>query len=84
MPAFAVRPPAGFSETGHYLPAADDDPPLLQRIRPGRLCDPALPGGPHRDGLLVVTADGAVRVFGWDSDPRVFWAAITGRDTTAE
>jgi hypothetical protein len=40
-------------------------------------CDPRLPGGPHRAGLLAAMTDGSVRVFGWDTDPAVFWAACT-------
>jgi len=50
----------------------DFDTPL-QRVRDGR-CDPRLPGGPHRAGMLVLMADGSTRVLGWDSTPRAFWS----------
>ena len=45
----------------------------LQRVRDGR-CDPRLPGGPHRAGMLVLMADGSTRVLGWDAGPRAFWS----------
>ena len=56
-------------------PELPDFPTPVQRVRPGRPCDPRLPGGPHLAGLQVLMADGSVRVFGWDTSPRVFWAA---------
>ena len=64
MPAFAAP----------GQPAPDFAAPL-QRV--GEPCDPRLPGGPHRAGLLAAMTDGSVRVFGWDTDPSVFWAACT-------
>jgi hypothetical protein len=56
-------------------PEVPDFPTPLQRVRKERSCDPRLPGGPHREGLQVVMGDASVRVFGWDTDPWVFWAA---------
>jgi prepilin-type processing-associated H-X9-DG protein len=50
----------------------------IQRIVPGRPCDPRLPGTPHRGGMQAGMADGSVRVFTLDTDPQVFWAACGG------
>ncbi len=57
------------------LPLLPDFPTPIQRIVPGRPCDPRLPGTPHRSGMQAVMADWSVRVFTFDTDPRVFWAA---------
>jgi hypothetical protein len=56
-------------------PGPADFPTPVQRVRSGRACDPRLPGGPHLAGMQVLMADVSVRVFGWDTDPWVFWAA---------
>lgn len=56
-------------------PEPPDFPTPVQRIRNGRPCDPRLPGGPHPAGMLVLMADGSVRVLGWDTSPWVFWDA---------
>jgi hypothetical protein len=56
-------------------PGPADFPTPLQRVRPGRSCDPRLPGGPHSAGMLVLMADGSTRVFAWDTTPWAFWAA---------
>ncbi len=56
-------------------PAAPDFATPLQRIRSGNSCDPRLPGAIHPDGVCVGMADGSVRVFRYDTSPRVFWAA---------
>ena len=45
----------------------------LQRVRSGRACDPRLPGGPHRAGMMVLMADGSTRIYEWDASPWVFW-----------
>jgi hypothetical protein len=47
----------------------------IQRIVEGQPCDRRLPGSPHRSGMQVAMADASVRGFGYDTDPRVFWAA---------
>jgi hypothetical protein len=44
-------------------------------VRPGRPCDPRLPGTPHSMGLHAVMADGSVRIFAPDTSPWVFWRA---------
>jgi Protein of unknown function (DUF1559) len=49
----------------------------LQRIYANQPCDPRLPGGPHAAGLQTLMADASVRTFGWDTSPRVFWAACS-------
>jgi hypothetical protein len=57
----------------------DFDAPL-QRVQEGRPCDPRMPGGPHRAGMLVLMADGSTRVLGWDTSPRAFWSlCVPGR-----
>lgn len=81
--------------TGQVSPVSDgrvrigrtDAPPQppdfatpIQRVVPGRPCDPRLPGTPHRSGMQAAMADGSVRIFTLDTDPRVFWAAC-GADT---
>jgi hypothetical protein len=63
-------------------PAPADFPTPLQRIRPGRPCDPRLPGGPHSAGMLVLMANGSIRVFAWDTTTWAFWAAcVPGQPT---
>lgn len=47
----------------------------IQRIRPGRPCDPRLPGTPHSRGMQVAMCDGSVRVFSFDANAWVFWKA---------
>lgn len=47
----------------------------VQRIRKDQPCDPRLPGAMHPDGMTAAMADGSVRVFRYDTSPRVFWAA---------
>jgi prepilin-type processing-associated H-X9-DG protein len=47
----------------------------IQLIRPGRPCDPRLPGTPHRGGMQVVMADGSVRVFSLTTSSLIFWSA---------
>jgi prepilin-type processing-associated H-X9-DG protein len=56
-------------------PERFDDINPIQLVRPGRICDPRLPGTPHRRGMQVAMADGSVRIFTRETDPRVFWAA---------
>lgn len=82
--------PPGLASTGQAAPAGEgsvrigradaspgppDFPTPVQRVRAGRACDPRLPGGPHPGGMQVLMADGSVRVFGWDTEPGVFWEA---------
>ncbi|MFO0926743.1 MAG: hypothetical protein U0736_06835 [Gemmataceae bacterium] len=64
-------------------PVAPDYATPLQVVRPGRPCDPRLPGTPHRRGMQVGMADGSMRVFAPSVDPWVFWAACVP-DRTAE
>lgn len=58
----------------------DAEPQLLdvgspvRSLRRGRPCDPRLPASSHYEGMQVAMADGSVRVFGYDTDPWVFWA----------
>ena len=54
-------------------PELSDFESPLQRVRDGR-CDPRVPGGPHRAGMLVLMADGSTRVLGWDTGPLRFWS----------
>ena len=54
---------------------APEFPSPIQFVRPGRPCDPRLPGTPHSAGPHAVMADGSVRVFGRDTSPWVFWRA---------
>ena len=56
-------------------PEPADFPTPLQRVRPGRACDPRLPGGPHSTGMLVLMTDGSYRVFEWSTGPWEFWSA---------
>jgi prepilin-type processing-associated H-X9-DG protein len=56
-------------------PGPPDFPTPVQYLRPGRPCDPRLPGTPHRGGLQAAMADGSVRVFALDTSPWVFWSA---------
>ncbi len=56
--------------------AADFGAPV-QRLRQGRSCDPRLPASFHHAGMQVAMADGSVRMFGYEIDPWVFWAACT-------
>jgi hypothetical protein len=55
--------------------ALPDHATPVQLVRPGRPCDPRLPGTPHRSGMQAVMGDGSVRVYGLDTDPWVFWTA---------
>lgn len=55
------------------VPEPLDFPRPFQRVRDDRACDPRLPGGLHSAGMQVLMADGGVRVFDWDTTPRVFW-----------
>jgi hypothetical protein len=55
-------------------PWAPDFPTPIQRVVPGRPCDPRLPGSPHRGGLPTAMSDGSVRFIASDTSPWVFWA----------
>lgn len=44
---------------------------------PLEACDPSLQQTPYRSGLLVALMDGSVRTIGPNTDPTVFWAAVT-------
>jgi prepilin-type processing-associated H-X9-DG protein len=68
----------------HAEPGPPDFPTPIQFIRPGRPCDPRLPGTPHRGGLQAAMADGSVRVFALDTNPWVFWSACTPPKPPAE
>jgi hypothetical protein len=64
----------------------DAEPQLLnsasavQIVRPGRPCDPRVPGTPHRSGMIVGMADGSVRTFSKDVSPCVFWTHFLPAD----
>jgi type II secretory pathway pseudopilin PulG len=47
----------------------------LRSLRGAGPCDPRLPGSAHYQGLQTAMADGSVRMWAWDTSPRVFWAA---------
>ena len=61
--------------TTNAEPTRPDFATPVQRIYTGRTCDPRLPGSLHPDGMNAVMADGNVRVFRYDTSPRVFWSA---------
>jgi hypothetical protein len=61
--------------TWNAVPQVPDFAAPFIWVRPGRPCDPRLPGSPHRDGMQAAMADGSVRLFGPDTTPWVFWAA---------
>jgi type II secretory pathway pseudopilin PulG len=81
--------PPGLWSTGQITPSGNgtvrvgrqdaaverSDANPVQWIRPGRPCDPRLPGTPHPSGMQAVMADGSVRTFAFGTDPWVFWAA---------
>ncbi|MBA4066314.1 MAG: hypothetical protein C0501_21890 [Isosphaera sp.] len=89
--ALTPTDPAGLWSTGQVVPVVPynglvrsgwdtspqppDFPSPVQRVVAGRPCDPRLPGSPHRAGMQVALADASARVFGYDTDPWVFWAA---------
>jgi hypothetical protein len=64
-------------------PEPPDFAPPLQYIRPGRACDPRLPGTPHKSGMQAAMGDSSVRVFAPGTDPWVFWAACTSTRSPA-
>jgi len=67
VPIRIGRVDAPTTEIGIALP--------IQRIRPGRPCDPRLPGTPHSRGMQVAMCDGSVRVFSTSTNAWVFWKA---------
>jgi hypothetical protein len=56
-------------------PQVPDFQKPVQRVHGNRPCDPRLPGSMHFAGMQVAMADGSVRIFTYDTDPWIFWAA---------
>jgi prepilin-type N-terminal cleavage/methylation domain-containing protein len=76
-PASGVTRPSRPGVTFQVQPVLRVGGPMPPYAPPPGECDPALPGTPHRGGMLVALADGSCRTVSPRINPETFWGAVT-------